>query len=121
MNEEPIKIYIKDEIVHGEATVPFIMDLGTAKKLVNIRLNLSDSKSYPILVDYSKMMNITKDAREYLIKEGSEGVTAGAFITTTVVSRIWINLFITMYRPPQPTKVFTNKQKAVDWLKQFIK
>jgi hypothetical protein len=121
MEEGIIKMYIENGILFGMPQGAFIMDLKTVKNFIDRRQELTLGKPYPVFVDCSNMSALTKEAREYIASRGGKGITAIAFITTTLASRIWINLFMSLYLPPQPVKMFTNKEKALIWLKQFAK
>ena len=44
---------------------------------------------------------------------------AEAFLLTSLAQKILINFYIRFDKPLVPSKVFTNKEKAIEWLRQF--
>lgn len=120
MRKELVKFYIKDGVLFGEQQSSFSMDLDIAKTLIEIRLKINKGNSYPAFFNFSKLEYINKDAREFMINKGSEGLIAVAFFSTNNASRMIINAFLVVYQPKIPTKMFGNKEKALIWLQQYV-
>jgi len=95
------------------------MDLEIAKICVADRIKFSKGISYPAMIDMSGLRSVTKEAREYMGKEGAALITAGALIVHSPLTQILGNLFLTLNKPKVPTKIFTDKNDAREWLKQF--
>jgi hypothetical protein len=116
-----VSIYIEGGILFLVPHIELKLDLETAKYLVKKRLDFCDGKSYPSLFEYHKIKYTAKEAREYLAKEGGGGITAVAFYTPNLASRVIINSYLMIYPPDVPAKFFSNRERAIKWLKQFLK
>ncbi len=94
-----------------------------AEEIVRDRLLFIEGKSYPILADIRIMKSVDKASREYFgSPKGQEGVRAGALLTDSVFSTFLGNFFLKiefLNKSPLPTRLFTNKEEAIAWLKQY--
>ncbi|MEM6816509.1 MAG: hypothetical protein AAF600_19310 [Bacteroidota bacterium] len=77
-------------------------------------------KSYPVLADIRQVKSFTKEARDLLAKKGNNMVNAAAVLVTSPVQRIITNFYIQVSRPEKPTRMFTDEQKALEWLTKYI-
>jgi len=96
------------------------LTLEITRHLVAKRIEHSNGVSYPCLFDISKIKHSTKEARDYLANEGNELVTASAILVESAVLKMAANFYVSVNKPVKPTRLFTDKQTALDWLHQFI-
>ena len=97
-----------------------VVDKEAAIYLIKERHKMTNKVSYPMFVDLRGMKYITRDAREELKKgDGIKYVTAGAFLINNTIIRILSDYFIKFDKPPIPIKLFTDQEKALQWLQQF--
>lgn len=76
---------------------------------------------YPILVNLKQIHSISKPARDHFsMQNRAAGVTAIGMLIKSPGSRIIGNFFLGLNKPTVPTKLFTDKDKAIAWLKQFV-
>jgi hypothetical protein len=88
--------------------------------MVEARLKLCKGKSYPMYTDFRNLKAINKEARSYLSKGDSVSlITAGAFLIKNIAQEIIANFFIHFDRPKVPTKFFSSKEKALQWLQAY--
>ena len=114
------RAWIENNILYGEFFPNIIVDLEIAKVMIDSRLELSQNKEHIFLCDISKIKSVTKEARRYLSTDvGIKGIVAGALIIDSTVSKIIGNFFLSIDKPPVPTRLFTNKEDALNWLQQF--
>jgi len=118
---EYVTMFIKDGILHFYYKEIKSIDLQIAKTCVKDRLEFSEDVSYPCLVDSIKTDNVTKEARDYFAKEGNELITANAILVKSSIFKMIVNFFITVNKPKNPTKMFTGKDQALEWLNQYKK
>jgi hypothetical protein len=97
------------------------IDLDAAKKIVNDRIEFQKRIEYPIFCDIRSMKNADKAARDYLAKEGSSYTKGVAVIVDSPMTKIIGNFYLGLNKPVAPTKMFTAKEEALAFLKQFIK
>lgn len=73
----------------------------------------------PMLVDARAIKGISKEVRDYIRKREKETGSKAeklAIIVGSGISKITGNMFFSFSKPPYPTKLFTNKEKALEWL-----
>jgi len=62
----------------------------------------------------------TKEARDFAGVETPKFIKALALITNSQLSKMIANVFLTLKKPPYPTKMFTTEENAREWLKQYL-
>ncbi|WP_299824365.1 hypothetical protein [uncultured Pontibacter sp.] len=96
-----------------------LVDLGIAKICVKDRLEFSAYKAYPILFDITRIKQSTKEARDYLANEGNDLVTASAILISSPMLKMAANFYIMVNKPKNPSRMFTDRESALEWLSQF--
>ncbi len=96
--------------------------LETAKENVAAGIEVSGDKECPLMLDMSRIKSMNKEARDFYAagdeREGAE--LAIALIINSPLSRMIGNFFIGLNAPVKPTKLFTDEEKALSWLKTFL-
>ncbi|MES2593046.1 MAG: hypothetical protein V4608_14280 [Bacteroidota bacterium] len=81
---------------------------------------ISSGMVFPLLVNLKAIKTISKEARDHFsMRNRTPGVTAIAMLINSPGSRIIGNFFLGINKPAVPTKLFNDKNKAIEWLKQF--
>ena len=80
--------------------------------------HLNPDQRRPLLVDLRPMRGIEREARAYY--SSLRSITARALLVESPVTRVMANFFISINKPPVPTKLFTSEDQAVAWLKNFM-
>ncbi len=114
-----IKFWFEDNILFGEYKKDIEIDIKAAKKIVEDRVSFCNNRDYPHYIVITGIKSTSKEARDYLALEGVRSMSALALITESHVSRIIGNFFMVINKPAVPTKLFTNEQEAIRWLKHF--
>ena len=97
-----------------------IIELEDAMQNSDSVSKLSDGKIYPMLVNLKEIKSISKDARDHFSMQGrTPGVSAIGILIKSPVSSIIGNFFLGLNKSVVPTKLFTNDDKAKNWLKQI--
>lgn len=103
--------------VHEHATV-------TVKNILevkNINLNLSNGEPYALLISKGEFSIVPPKVRELVSSNKFVGNTvAKALLSRCVADKIIGQFYIKINKPAIKTKLFTNKEKAISWLKQEI-
>ena len=121
LENQYFKCWLDEGIVYSEYKVD-VLDIEAARGCVSLRMQLIDDKSYPTLIDGRSVKDIYKEARDFFSsEEGSEGISASALITHSVVGKFIGSFFLKINRPTVPIKIFNSIEEAVSWLKQFRK
>ena len=91
-----------------------------AQKIIDLRLSFVDGQTLPALIDGSIVKHLTKEAREVLSSEkASQNIAALAVIVRNPVTRAIANFFLKFQQPPYPFKLFTDPEKAKQWLRKY--
>jgi|TARA_B110000908_G_scaffold159161_1_gene201059 hypothetical protein len=123
-NTDFINLSIQDDIlVVIYKKGPITLDI--AKELVKIRLDFCKGKSYPLLVcDEGIGINgMDREAREFMGSgKSTECIIATAFHTNSTFNKYIINFFLRISNKTIhfPTKIFSNKKLAINWLENFV-
>ncbi len=99
------------------------INLDNAKTIVQKRLQLTNKKAIPVIIDDIGFKGIEKDARDYLSSdEGIKGISAAALVSKSVFSAYLANFFlkISFYKPKMPARVFKDESEARKWLIDFV-
>jgi hypothetical protein len=110
---------IKDGILYATYKQGITVNLDGAKEVVKNRLLFTENIPYPVIVMDKGVKSISKEARDYLAKDGAVGLIAGALVLKSVYSTFLGNFFIKLTKPPFPSKMFTDINAALEWLEQF--
>jgi hypothetical protein len=118
---EYVSFTINNDILYAYYKKQTTLSIEAVKKIAEDRLFFTKGKSYLSLVDVTNIKSGSKSAREFLANpnKGLKGILAGAFLSDRVVSVVLINLFLKINKPSIPSKFFTNKDDAINWLKSL--
>lgn len=98
-----------------------IVNVDVAKSAIQYRLQNFGDKSYPFLISIQSVRHSTKEARDILAsKDGCEKVTASAILVDSAITSVLGNFFIKINKPLVPTKLFTDKTLAIQWLSNYV-
>ena len=113
-------MWLENEIIHAVYGFYVEITLEVAQVSVAERLKLAEGKTYPLYADVSKAKSMTSEARAFLSEgDGIRGMSAGGFLIKTQIEAFLVNAWLKLYNPAVPTKLFTEKEKALEWLEQF--
>lgn len=109
-----------EKIVFANYTPKLEITLDVAKQMVQDRVIFSGNRPHYILIDFTNVKSVTKEARDYMnsVDGGLKGILAGAFLSNNLVATMFINLYLKVSKPRIPAKFFTDKTEAVEWLQR---
>jgi hypothetical protein len=114
-----VNMYIQNGIFECYFKSMDVLDMREAAITVRDRLAFFENNSYPCLFDITRVKQTTKEARDYMANEGNELVLASAMLVTSPMLKMMANFYIMVNKPKNPTRLFTDKESAVEWLSQF--
>ncbi len=112
------ELWIKDDILFFSYKDNVTIDLSAAKMIVKDRLYLQQGKVMPVLCDMRGIAEIDKAARDYLALEGSLLIKIVALVVSPPISQLISMFYLKTSAPALTTKVFTNRDDAIAFLKQ---
>ncbi|QCK15419.1 DUF7793 family protein [Mangrovivirga cuniculi] len=72
----------------------------------------------PLLCNLSNVIRMSKECRKHFAGEDhAQTFTKCALIVTNPISRIIGNFFLGLNKPLKPTRIFLDRDKALEWLK----
>lgn len=92
------------------------VDVERMKELINLREKISSGEMQYWLYDLGNVKNMTKGARDYADRYGQNYLRAVAVLVNSHITKFIFNTYIKLKKPIMPFLVFTNKEKAEEWL-----
>jgi len=81
---------------------------------------ISKGKAYCVLFEVGKHVDLTKSAREASVEpEHYKNRIAMALLHNSYAIKMIADFYIKIYNPPPLTKNFSNREKAIEWLRQM--
>jgi hypothetical protein len=121
IDNEFIKIESEEGIIIGTLKLD-TLDIDLAKKIVALRLEVTEKEDYPTLINMKRTKKFSKEARDFLAGEkGVERVIAAALVIDSMLTATLANFFLKVNKPMVATKLFTNEEEAMQWLKTIKK
>jgi hypothetical protein len=97
-----------------------VIDIDVARLGVSMRLRVSERQPCAMYVDMQNVNKVTKEARDYYItEEATQLILATAVYTPSVLTKIITTFFLNFNKPKMPFKMFSSKEKALEWLKDY--
>jgi hypothetical protein len=113
-----VAFWMEDGILTGMYKKDVVIGLEAAKEIVALRKKFTLGVAYPALAYIKYVKTISKEAREYFADEGTDLLVKLALVTDSGFSKILGNIFLELDKPLTPTRMFTNKEEAVEWLRK---
>jgi hypothetical protein len=116
---ERIKFSLReDNIIQIECVPNTTMTIDEGKLSTQKVGELTHAAPLPMLCDLTNVVKMTQECRQHFAgPEHAEVFSKCALIITSPLSRIIGNFFLGANKPIRPTRLFTNKEKALIWLK----
>jgi hypothetical protein len=118
---EAVIRYRTDGIIHITYNKGTVLDVPLQEHMVDIFIELTEGKKVPMLFDAMDGVTITREARDNATKlEPKAPSLATAVIADNLAYRMIANFYLRFNKPRLPYRVFSDKDKALLWLKSFI-
>lgn len=113
--------YGDDHILYTDCFPNTIMTLEDGKESTRISAEMVNHTPRPLLCDLTNVVKMTQDCRRHFAgPEHAKTFSKAALIVTSPISRIIGNFFLGLNKPLKPTRLFTNKEDALLWLKEDV-
>jgi hypothetical protein len=111
-----------DFIMHVHIKEGVEMQLIDAIQVVEAIGILGNKKKYPVLIDCEEFSAVGKEARIFSASKAANIYTsADAVAYHSLAHKLFANFYVNHNKPEIPTRVFPDNERAVSWLKTFIK
>ena len=132
MSEEVIKIVARakldifdlnlraDGILHVHIYGEIPINIAQYKSLISKMGEVTSGKKVPILATADELQIPEEEVRKHMLSPDSNPYSlATALIAKSISQKLVGNFFQSVMKPRRPIKIFTNEQRAVEWLKEF--
>lgn len=117
INTSKVVHYIKNDVLHIVFKNDVIVDLDDMIESKKVREELQKGNPMKVFVDARGLFQITKDAREFAsLEENAKMSSKMAIVVNSLGIRMVANFFVKVNKPNTPSKMFSTKEKALEWL-----
>lgn len=96
------------------------LNLDVAKVITEDRLKVSNGIARPLYVELGTISKIDRAANRYLSRGiAMECLTATGILVKDQMEKIGANIYAGIFKPSVPTRFFTDKEKAHQWLRNY--
>jgi hypothetical protein len=112
---------LEGRIIENVLNYAVTLEVEDVKEIKEMNLKLAEGKDYALLVDPGEWSSITEEARELLASpEMAHLNLAKAIIIYTITQRIIGNIYLSLNHPVVETRLFTDREKALEWLRDKV-
>jgi hypothetical protein len=87
-----------------------------------INQQLTKGEPYAAILTFGKMTEVSAEARERIAsKEHKQNVVAKAILVDNIGHRLLGNFYLAVNKPHIRTRLFTDREMALDWLRSELK
>jgi hypothetical protein len=94
------------------------IDMDTLEKMTQTGDSWNGTNLCANLIDVRNMMFIDNKTREYAAAQYRTHVAGQAILIDSKISSYFANIFLKFSKPKVPTKLFTDEDDAIKWLKK---
>ena len=95
------------------------LDAPEMEAMLKEAVAFTGGEKYYALVDMTRHVDSTAEARNYYAaSEYARYRYADALVIESLATRLVINFYLSINKPPVPSKMFTDKEDAMKWLLQ---
>lgn len=109
-----------DQIYKYIALKNCTIDMDTLEKMSKVGDEWNGDKICANLIDIRDMVFIDSKTRQKAASEFRPHVAGQAILIDSKISSYFANIFLKFSKPKVPTKLFTNEEDAIKWLKVQI-
>lgn len=110
---------LEDQIVQIECEPNTTMTLAEGKESTRIVTEMIQSTPLPMLCDLTNVVTMTKECRQHFAgPEHAAVFTKCALLIKSPIARVIGNFFLGANKPLRPTRLFTDKEDALEWLRK---
>lgn len=111
-NDGIIQIFMKPNLT---------MNLNDGKQMVEALNTIGEGRKFPLLFIAGSFTLANTEARQYAASEEANRYTlASAFVVNNIAQKLMGQAYVSFNHPITPTRIVTNEEGAVTWLKTFL-
>jgi len=114
------ELWIENGISRCKYYRGLIVERHIAQQMAEGRLSLCSGISMPLLLDARQGAYVMQSARKYMAgSQAFKQVNAMAILLDHHVMKVLFNTLLRLKTCQTPARIFTNEQKALEWLEGF--
>lgn len=95
------------------------LDAPEMEAMLKEAVTFTGGEKYYALIDMTRHIDSTAEARNYYaVSEYSKFRYADALVIESLATRLVTNFYLSINKPSVPSKMFTDKQDAINWLQE---
>jgi len=94
------------------------IELTDAQEMIRAAVDLANGDTYVTIFDARTVASISKEARDAFAVSPKR--IAAAILTNSIANRLVGNFFIKNHKPIYPTRIFSDVDEALNWVKTHI-
>ncbi len=111
-----------ERIIHIHLKANSEIELSDAILIVEAMGKLGGGKKFPVLIDAGEFASVDKEVRIFSASAESNIYTlADAIAYCSLAQKLIADFYVKHNKPVVPTQIFSDKAKAIQWLKTFRK
>jgi hypothetical protein len=116
------RIWLDDDgIIHAELRAHVDVGLEDAREAIRSIGTICGERRKPVLVDIRDIKSMSRDARVYFAgEETAKFESAVALLLKSPLTRAIGNFFLGLNKTLFPTRLFTDEEEALSWLRSFL-
>tara|TARA_B100000809_G_scaffold140254_1_gene137806 strand:+ start:5336 stop:5722 length:387 start_codon:yes stop_codon:yes gene_type:complete len=109
----------EDGIVNTSILLNDSITLEQAKELLAAYLEITKGINTPHLFTVTKLSIMDTEVMDFIKNSANKHGKADAFVINSLPQRIIGNAYLKLQSQSIPTKLFSSKNKAIEWLKKY--
>jgi hypothetical protein len=119
LENEHVVFWIEDKILYSKFKHEIILNPAVCSEFIRLRHEISAGEKQYWCYDFKHVISMPREGKEYAEQYGQDYLHASAAVVYNHLQKFIVNIFISIKNPKIPFKAFTNKEKAVQWLKEI--
>jgi len=112
---------LEDNLVENYIKSGIVVETEDLEELKKISAELVGNKPYVILVTSGELASFSKEARELSASKAFiTNAKAKAIVVDSIAKKIIGNFYLKVNKPYLQTRLFSDREKALQWLKAFL-
>lgn len=97
-----------------------VYDVAHIKEIIEATGKMTGGKKCAQLTMAGKYSSVSREARDFVATDEAVKYTScEAYVIQSLAQRILGNFYLKFYTPKVPTRIFTNLEKAEEWLREM--
>ena len=115
-------IWLEEGILHSVVHLPSAdYTLEDIRSDFTLYREAAGGQKRPLFIDIRKVKSADREARNFgASAEAAQVISAQAILIDSAVTKMIGNFFLNVSKPPFPTRMFTDQDEALDWLRQYV-